>query len=89
MKPPRSIGRSGGGSGIRLVNKSTPSNNLDPMVAQVLQSGQATLIELRTIYSMEDMYNLWEVVKTKEYNLWVANEREIQSARLRRQVKGR
>lgn len=38
---------------------------------------------------MEDMYNLWEVVKTKEYNLWVANEREMQSARLRRQAKGR
>ena len=48
---------------------------MSPMVAQVLQSGQATLRELRECYSMEDMYNLWEVYYTKKYNEWQNAER--------------
>lgn len=44
-------------------------------MAQVLQSGQATLRELRECYSMEDMYNIWEVFYTKKYNEWQSRER--------------
>lgn len=44
------------------------------MVAQILQSGQATLNELRTIYSLEDMYSMWEVVYVEVYNQWKVNE---------------
>jgi len=54
------------------------------MIAQVLQSGKASLIELKTVYTMEDLYNMWEVQYTTIYNEWVRREREAQSARLRR-----
>lgn len=53
--------------------------NLDPIVAQVLQSGKATLRELRECYSMHDLYDIWEVVHTEKYNRWVQIERERQS----------
>lgn len=57
---------------------------MSPMVAQVLQSGQATLRELRECYSMEDMYNLWEVYYTKKYNEWQNAERSRLEAKMRR-----
>lgn len=54
------------------------------MVAQVIESGKATLLELKTVYSMEDLYNMWEVTLTTIRNEWAARERAEQSARLRR-----
>ena len=57
---------------------------MDGMIAQVLQSGKASLIELKTVYTMEDLYNMWEVHYTGIYNEWVRREREAQSERLRR-----
>ena len=54
------------------------------MVAQVLQSGQATLREIRECYSTEDMYNLWEVYYTKKYNEWQSAERARLEAKMRR-----
>jgi hypothetical protein len=57
---------------------------MSPMVAQVLQSGQATLRELRECYSMEDMYNLWEVYYTKKYNEWQNAERLRLEAKMKR-----
>lgn len=54
------------------------------MVAQVLQSGQATLRELREYYSMEDMYNIWEVYYTKKYNEWQYAERRRNEEKMRR-----
>jgi len=53
------------------------------MVAQVIESGKATLLELRERYSLEDLYNMWEVTYTKKYNEWLAQERAKQSERLR------
>ena len=68
-----------------MVAKSNgPSRNLDPVIAQVLESGKATLFELKTVYSMEDLFNMWEVTYTTIYNKWLAHERELQSQRLRR-----
>ena len=49
-----------------------------------MQSGQATLRELRECYSMEDMYNLWEVYYTKKYNEWQNAERARLEAKMRR-----
>lgn len=56
---------------------------MNPIVAQVLQSGKATLRELREVYSLEDMYNIWEVHYTGIYNRWLEAERE-RKARERR-----
>lgn len=53
-------------------------------MAQVLQSGQATLRELRECYSMEDMYNIWEVFYTKKYNEWQSRERARLEEKMRR-----
>ena len=49
-----------------------------------MQSGKATLRELRENYSLEDMYNIWEVVHTAKYNEWVARENAAKSDKLRR-----
>ena len=54
------------------------------MIAQVLQSGRASLVQLQTVYTMEDLYNIWEVNYTGIYNDWVRREREAQSSRLRK-----
>jgi len=54
------------------------------MVAQVIESGKATLLQLREDYSLEDMFNMWEVTYTRKYNEWSAEQRRLQSERLRR-----
>jgi len=53
-------------------------------VAQVLQSGKATLRELRECYSLEDLYNIWEVFYTDRYNHWVAAERARREREMRK-----
>ena len=68
-------GGGGSGNGLRRVNKSVSSHNLDPIVAQVLESDKATLLELRERYSLEDLYNLWEVTYTAKYNQWQREDR--------------
>lgn len=53
-------------------------------MAQVVQSGKATLLELRERYSLEEMYNMWELNYTQKYNEWVAAERRRREAEMRR-----
>lgn len=52
-------------------------------MAQIIQSGRATLLELRERYSLEDMMNIWEVVYTGKYNNWLAEERERKEREMR------
>ena len=54
------------------------------MVAQVIESGKASLRELREVYSLEDLYNLWEVTYTFKYNQWVRSERARREVEMRR-----
>jgi len=56
-------------------------------VAQVLQSGKATLRELKEVYTLEDMMNIWEVVYTAKYNEWRAREAARKSEELRRMAR--
>ena len=49
----------------------------------MIESGSATLRELREYYSLEDLYNMWEIVYTAKYNKWKSIERARQSAELR------
>lgn len=57
--------------------------NVDPVVAEVVQSGRATLRELKECYSMHDLFDIWEIVHTEKYNEWVARERARNAAKLR------
>lgn len=50
----------------------------------MLQSGRATLRELRECYSLEDMMNIWEAYYTGEANKAIARERAIAEANRRR-----
>lgn len=56
----------------------------DPMIAYVVSSGLATLHEVDTVYSLEDIYKLYEILKVRDYNQWKANEVEKQKARIRK-----
>lgn len=57
------------------------------MVASVVQSGRATLNELRTIYDYEDLYRLWEIDYVPMYNKWYEGERSKEKARLNQLAK--
>lgn len=54
----------------------------DPMIASVIHNGRATLNELRTIYSLEDLYRLWEIDYVPMYNAWYEGERRREKDRL-------
>lgn len=46
--------------------------NVPPLIASVVNSRLATLNELQTIYSLEDLYNLYEIVIIK-----IANQQKM------------
>ena len=48
----------------------------------MIHSGKATLRELREIYSLEDMYNIWETVHTEAYNEWPRKENGASHAKM-------
>lgn len=54
----------------------------NPLVAAVIHNGRATLNELRTIYSLEDLYRLWEIDYVPMYNEWYEGERRKEKDRL-------
>lgn len=53
-----------------------------PLVAQVIHNNRATLQELRTVYSYEDLYRLWEIDYVSMYNEWYECERRRERDRL-------
>jgi len=42
--------------------------NINPIIGAIIDDNKATLNELKTIYSLEDMFNLWEIIATTRYN---------------------
>lgn len=48
--------------------------NINPFIATIISDGKASLNELRTIYSLEDALNLWEIIAIKKYNEYLAME---------------
>ena len=57
------------------------------MVSFVVHNGRATLNELRTIYSLEDLYRIWEIDYVPLYNSWYEAERRKEKDRLNRLAK--
>jgi aromatic ring-opening dioxygenase LigB subunit len=49
--------------------------NLEPEVALVISAGKATLHELDSVYGLEDLYNLVEVIMVDAYNKRKAESR--------------
>lgn len=52
------------------------------LVSAVIHSGRATLMELRTVYHLEDLYRLWEIEYVPKYNAWYDAERRKEKERL-------
>ena len=48
--------------------------NVDGFIGSIVASGQATLLELKTVYSLEDAFDMWEIVATTRFNEWLAME---------------
>lgn len=53
--------------------------NVDGFIAGIIAEGKATLQELRTIYSLEDAFIIWESIIIPKYNEYLAAE-EIKKA---------
>ena len=48
--------------------------NVKGFIAAIITERFATLNELKTIYSLEDAYDLWEVIMVNRYNEYLAIE---------------
>lgn len=48
--------------------------NIDGFIAAIVADGKATLNELKTIYSLEDAFKMWEVITVTRYNEHLAME---------------
>ena len=57
------------------------------LVSYVVHSGRATLAELRSIYTLEDLYRLWEIDYIPQYNEWYDAERRREKDRLNQLAK--
>lgn len=57
------------------------------LVSFVVHNGRATLAELRTVYSYEDLFRLWEIDYVPMYNVWYDGERRREKDRLNKLAK--
>lgn len=48
---------------------------MDDLIGQIISSGKATLHELRTIYTLEDAFMIWEADIVPKYNEYMASKR--------------
>lgn len=46
--------------------------NVDPFIGCIVANGKATFWELKTAYTLEDAFLLWEVIVTSNFNQWLA-----------------
>jgi hypothetical protein len=50
--------------------------NVSPLVGAVLSSGKATLAECKTVLSLEDLYDILEVVNVDAHNQRILSQRK-------------
>ena len=48
--------------------------NIDSLIGAIVSSGKATLKELKESYTIEDAFNLYEIIATDAYNERLAIE---------------
>ena len=46
--------------------------NIDRLIGAIIANKQATLNELKTVYSLEDAYLIWEAIAVTRYNEYLA-----------------
>jgi len=68
----------------RFRGDSTPVNSVsvDPLIAQLLQDGIATLRELEEYYSLEDAFKMFDVAVAKGVNQALANEDSMKKSKV-------
>jgi hypothetical protein len=59
---------------VRQEYETESCQNIDPIFAAIIDEGKATLYELKTKYSLEDAFLIWEVVAVKRFNEWWVNK---------------
>lgn len=52
--------------------------NIDAIVGCITEAGQCTRQELKTVYSVEDVFMMYEAVMVPRINEWLAIERQKQ-----------
>jgi hypothetical protein len=57
------------------------SNYTEPMIAQIIQEGMATLRELEEYYSLEDAFKMFDVIVAKSVNNSLAHEAAMKGKR--------
>lgn len=50
--------------------------NVTPLIGRLVSGGMASLIELQTVYSLEDAMQLDEILKIKNYHEWLATRKQ-------------
>ena len=55
-------------------------------MAQLISSGRCTLQELRTVYSLEDAWDIWEADYVPKYNAYKARQRQAEMNRLKKSI---
>lgn len=45
---------------------------MDGLIGAIISSGKATLHELKSIYSLEDAIDMWEIIVTVRHNEYLA-----------------
>ena len=68
---------------FRPESPSVDFKNIDGFIGAIVADGKATLNELKTIYSLEDAFLMWEVIAVTRYNEYLAIEHA------KKQTKGR
>lgn len=56
---------------LRRFRSEAPSvdfQNVDGLIGAIVADGKASLYELKTIYSLEDAFDLFEIISVSRYN---------------------
>jgi hypothetical protein len=48
--------------------------NVDPLIGTLVSNKMATLHELKTVYTLDDAYDLFEILSVSRYNEFLAIE---------------
>ena len=48
--------------------------NIDGFIGALIAEGKASLNELKTVYTLEDAFYMWEVIAVTRYNEFLAME---------------